>query len=216
MVRRRRTSRNALSRIAAAAAAATLCLPFPCHSISLNTSCQPHTHNSASAAPASTHPHLRLVRALVLRSSQPPKITIQLVAVGHEADLQKALKVAEGDYPVLAVDWKDPHSAKTLLHFACGLCPPSIKAATLLINAGAEVDETDGVHRTPLNVCASEGTSVHVAIAELLLDSNANPAAEDHYGTSALDVALSKKHDEMATLLQVRGSTQQVLSSTHC
>ncbi len=89
----------------------------------------------------------------------------------------------------------------TPLHVAAG--KGNIKVAEVLIKNGAELDaKTSQHHHTPLHMAARYG---HNAVAELLIAKGADVNAKTKYGETPLDLAISKKHKELADLLRKHG-----------
>ena len=89
----------------------------------------------------------------------------------------------------------------TPLHFAAG--QGNIEVADVLIKNGAEVNaKTFDEHYTPLHIAAQEG---HKAVAELLIAKGADVNAKDKNGDTPLDLAKSKRNEELVDLLRKHG-----------
>ena len=73
----------------------------------------------------------------------------------------------------------------------------------LLIGAGANIDATDRLERTPLHYTALSG---EYTAAECLLEAGATVDLEDHFEETALDISLSRKHYGLAVLLLEHGA----------
>ena len=78
-----------------------------------------------------------------------------------------------------------------------------VKAATMLIQHGANVNACDVDSRTPLHMAARWGS---VGVAKLLLEHGADVNARVANGTTALKLAQMNKHDELARLLKQHGA----------
>ena len=123
-------------------------------------------------------------------------ITKDVGKAGHETDLRTCLRQQVD----ATVRWKGGTYQSSLLHYACDLTP-SIEAAAMLVDAGADVDATDDARNTALHVCANHGTEKHVTIARSLLAHGADPVAQNSAGHTALDDAQRAGNDTMRLLL---------------
>ena len=63
---------------------------------------------------------------------------------------------------------------------------------SILLMAGAEVDPTDKLKVTPLQLAAQEG---HPIVVNVLLENNANAGQTDQNGFNALDHAIQNGHE---------------------
>lgn len=88
------------------------------------------------------------------------------------------------------------HGETALLRAASG---GRVEAINLLLDAGADLDGTSADGMTALIRAALFG---HVAAVGALLSRGANTAIRDRFGSTALDWALSKGHDDVATLIK--------------
>ena len=73
---------------------------------------------------------------------------------------------------------------------------------TDLLNAGADVNMSDIVGRTPLHMAALGG---HRQLTEFLLSKGADPQARDKDGRTPQALAVSRGHQELAEFLQGQG-----------
>ena len=139
------------------------------------------------------------------------EINADVARAGRVADVAAMLEHRQAE----VLQWMDT-DMWTLLHFTCR-SPPSRATAELLIRAGADVDRTTDENRTPLFLCASNGTDEHVAIAECLLGRGADTSTKDVLGATALDVARKKGNATMSNLLEKHGGTtgQDELAQVH-
>ena len=126
-------------------------------------------------------------------------ITADLADVAHVGSLKTALD----ERPEAVVGWKG-RDGYSVLHHVCDSPAPSLEAAKLLVDAGADVNGTSDQGSTPLHVCAT-GSAGHVAVARCLLANGADPSAKDAYGNIPLYYALTAPHagdTDMISLLQ--------------
>ena len=79
-----------------------------------------------------------------------------------------------------------------------------VKQIQAMLAHGADVNECDHDHRSPLHLAASEG---HLAACRLLLETGANPNARDRSGATPLTHAILYGHDDVAELLHVKHAT---------
>lgn len=118
----------------------------------------------------------------------------------HQAAVRGSVRhvIAEG------FDINEPDAdGLTPLHMAC--INKNYDAATELLEAGAHVDPQDKWGNTPLNraVFGKDGT---VQLVELLVDHGADPAIENHHGTSPEALARRlQKADYLAVFERPRG-----------
>ena len=97
------------------------------------------------------------------------------------------------------VDLKDTTN-RTALMFAC--TGPNTKMVSLLLRRGADINGIDNHESwTPLMFAAAEG---HKEVVQLLLDSNANPNAQDVDGETAAQFAHSRGFPEVAAMIEAR------------
>lgn len=73
-----------------------------------------------------------------------------------------------------------------------------LKAAALLLQSGALINQGDAYNRTPLMVAALEG---HYHMAQLLLSAGALANLRDEHGKTALTYAIENEHNQLAQLL---------------
>ncbi len=129
--------------------------------------------------------------------------------VAHYGDIKGAkteLLIAKG-LDVNAKIQGFMEKGKTPLHFAAD--KGNIKVAEVLIKNGAELDakisDTPLCKQplyTPLHLAAQNG---HIAVAELLITKRAKVNAKTLRDETPLDLAISKKHEEMVDLLRKHG-----------
>ena len=116
------------------------------------------------------------------------------------------LKTALHVRPDSVVGWKGGDGC-SLLHHVCGSPDPSLDAADLLVDAGADVNGTSDQGSTPLHVCAHKGSAGHVAVARYLLARGADPSIKDALSYTPLDFARQDGHTELARLLKEYGAS---------
>jgi ankyrin repeat protein len=80
-----------------------------------------------------------------------------------------------------------------------------VAAVTLLLDHGADVNETTTAGSTPLHKAAVVG---NVALVRLLLARGANVNARNSGGQTPLTHALFKRHDEVVALLEQHGGSE--------
>lgn len=73
-----------------------------------------------------------------------------------------------------------------------------LKAATLLIQSGAAINQGDSYNRTPLMAAALEG---RYHMVQLLLSAGASARLKDEQGKTALTYAIENEHNQLAQLL---------------
>jgi len=75
--------------------------------------------------------------------------------------------------------------------------------ATMLLKAGADVDQADATGRTPLMVAAEQG---EIALVQSLLEAGADPNARSRLGSTALGQAELADQAELVHLLEAAGA----------
>ena len=117
--------------------------------------------------------------------------TVLMIACKHGniktiTTIQQILKEEEFKHSIHAVD----PDGKTALHFACQ--SGSVRAAEILIKAGANVDVQTSKRITPLHIASGNG---HLEIVKHLLEQGAN--IEGGEGSSSTPLQLALEHGQL-------------------
>ena len=158
-----------------------------------------HTHTNTPHTTHITHARARYTEPLPSSQAAPVvKLTKELAKAGREADLDWAIDHWGG---ATVIEWADARG-QTLLHWACSEDNPSRKSVKTLLELGADPNRGDRYNRTPLHVCAHNGTAERQEIARHLIDHGANRLLKDQSGNTPLSYAHGNGYTEMARLLE--------------
>ena len=125
------------------------------------------------------------------------ELTYGLGWAGNEATLKQAV-VQHGTEEV--TKWAGGPNRRSLLHASCGRKPSPVSAERLL-KLDADPNSATVGNQTPMHYCASYGTAEHQEIARCLIRHGADLLLKDVRGMTALDLARTEGHAEMARLL---------------